>query len=104
MLYASCHSRRNVVTEAICLQATLILDYFATLVMTKTKMATRHKASRHDKLFFRDTRLRGFIETFCVRFLSLRDVLNARRGNLLASRTPHCVRDDNPELVTREET
>ena len=26
------------------------LDYFATLVMTKTKMATRHKASRHDNL------------------------------------------------------
>ena len=27
--------------------------------------------------------------------LSLRDVLNARRGNLLACRSPHCVRDDN---------
>ena len=29
------------------------------------------------------------------RFLSLRDVQNARRGNPLASRSPHCVRDDN---------
>ena len=83
MLYASCHSRRNVVSEAIYLLAKLILDYFATLVMTKTKMATRHKASRHDKLFFRDARLWGFTETRCARFLSLRDVLNARRGNLL---------------------
>ena len=83
-------------TEAICLQATLILDYFATLVMTKNKMATRHKASRHDKLFFRDARLWGWgvTETRCARFLSLRAMQKARRGNLLASRTPHCVRDD----------
>ncbi|MEE0876781.1 MAG: hypothetical protein UIH18_05740 [Fibrobacteraceae bacterium] len=29
------------------------------------------------------------------RFLSLRDVQNAWRGNPLASRSPHCVRDDN---------
>ena len=35
--------------------------------MTKAKMATRHKASRHDKLFFRDTRLWGFIETHVAR-------------------------------------
>ena len=28
----------------------LFLDYFATLVMTKNKMATRRKASRHDNL------------------------------------------------------
>ena len=42
---ATCHSRRNVVIEAICLQVA---------------------------------------------------------SNLLASRSPHYVRDDNPELVTRE--
>jgi hypothetical protein len=29
----------------------------------------------------------------------LQAVLNARRGNLLASRSPYCVRDDNPNLV-----
>ena len=33
------------------------------------------------------------------RFLSLRDVQNARRGNPLASRSPHCVRDDNSHGV-----
>ena len=33
--------------------------------------------------------------TLAASFLSLRDVLNARRGNLLANRSPHCVRDDN---------
>jgi hypothetical protein len=31
----------------------------------------------------------------CLRTLSLRDVQKARRGNLLTSRSPHCVRDDN---------
>ena len=30
-----------------------------------------------------------------ILILSLRAVLNARRGNLFASRSPHCVRDDN---------
>ena len=38
-------------TQSLCKQH-LFLDYFATLVMTKNKIATRHKASRHDKLFF----------------------------------------------------
>ena len=33
------------------------------------------------------------------RFLSLRDVQNAWRGNPLASRSPHCVRDDNLHCV-----
>ena len=78
-------------------------------------MATRLKASRHDKLFFRDSRLLGFEEPHCARFLSLRwsetteaiclpvdrhtafamTILNlslravqkARRGNLLAMTT-----------------
>ena len=31
----------------------------------------------------------------CELLLSLRDVLNAQRGNLLACRSPHYVRDDN---------
>ncbi len=36
-------------------------------VMTKTKMAARHKVSRHDNLFFRCSRLWGVIETLCAR-------------------------------------
>ena len=126
------------VKQSVCKQD-LYLDYFATLVMTKNKMATRLKASRHDnptlaprflslrwsekifprslnvslprstfvacwkqsacqqiaassyktprhdKLFFRDTRLLGFTETHFARFLSLRAVLKSRRGNLIAS-------------------
>ena len=30
----------------------LFLDYFATLVMTKAKMTTRHKVSRDDNLYY----------------------------------------------------
>ena len=68
--------------------------------MTKNKIATRHKASRHDKLFFRDTRLWGFTETHFARFLSLRRNVVTEAiclqvaSNLLANRSPHCVRDD----------
>ena len=36
-------------TQSACKQH-LFLDYFATLVMTRTKMAARLKASRHDNL------------------------------------------------------
>ena len=35
----------------------------------------------------------------CPRTLSLRAVQKARRGNPIANRSPHYVRDDNPELV-----
>ena len=56
---------------AISLQATLVfLDYFATLVMTKAKMATRHTC--------------GVVEAISLQ---------------VANRSPHCVRDDNPEIV-----
>jgi hypothetical protein len=60
--------------------------------MTKNKMATRLKASRHDNLFFRDTRLWRLEKKlrtlgFCPQFLSLRAVQKARRGNLLAMTT-----------------
>jgi hypothetical protein len=43
------------------------MTIYTTLVMTKNKMATRLKASRHDNLFYRDSRLLGFEETRCAR-------------------------------------
>ena len=126
-------------------------------------MATRHKTSRHDKLFFRDSRLWGFTETRFARSCQIAKQIKSlakqyhqnqsifkiksqkrrpRKGrlggdraafatpsrvpsiekfgkakktvsygkcslviclqvasNLLASRSPHCVRHDNPELA-----
>ncbi len=44
----SCHSRRNVVTDAICLQVTFVFGLLRYARNDKNQMAARLIASRHD--------------------------------------------------------
>ena len=99
--------------QSACKQL-LFLDYFATLVMTRTKMAARLKASRHDNLLldrhtafamtirtalghanshkcgWRDARLYRFVEPFGARSCQLAQVRLARRSLMKV-----CLRFEN---------
>ena len=63
--HASCHCDGVKRQKQSAFKQHLFLDYFATLVMTKTKMAARQKASRHDNPTLTTPKLLPNIYNYC---------------------------------------
>ncbi len=107
-LFTTCHCkrtslqllslRRNVVTDAISLPVLHLSRFLSEnlVIANPNKMFLRNLSVSLPRAtlvaWWKQSPCQFYT---CPQFLSLRDVLNARRGNPIANRSPHSVRDDN---------